>query len=184
MKKLLIFIIAAAFLSAPLTSQESMFVKGDKVFSFGFGLGTSLYSGSYYSMTFPPLAGSIEFGVKDGIFEKGTLGVGAVAGYTAYKYEYADWGWKYSDFIIGARGYLHYPLVKKLDTYTGITLGYDISSANEFGTNSGYDYDYSSGGFIWAWFVGSRYYLKDTFALQAELGYGVTYLTLGVAFKF
>jgi len=184
MKKLLILIIAVAFMSAPLTSQESMFVKGDKVFSIGFGLGTSLYSGSYYSMTFPPLAGSIEFGVKDGIFEKGTLGVGAVAGYTGYKYEYSGWGWKYSDIVIGARGYLHYPLVKKLDTYTGITLGYDISTSTEFGTNSGYDYDYSSGGFIWAWFVGGRYYLKDTFALQAELGYGVTYLTLGVAFKF
>ena len=184
MKKLLFFITAAAFLTAPLTAQESMFVKGDKVFSIGFGLGTSLYSGSYYKMTFPPLAGSIEFGVKDGIFEKGTLGVGAVAGYTGYKYEYSGWGWKYSDFIIGGRGYLHYPLVKKLDTYTGITLGYDISTATEFGTNSGYDYDSSSGGFIWAWFVGGRYYLKDNFALQAELGYGVTYLTLGVAFKF
>ena len=184
MKKLFFLVASAALLSLPLTAQESTFVKGDKVFSIGLGLGTSLYSGSYYKMTFPPLAGSIEFGVKDGIFEKGTLGVGAVAGYVGYKYEYADWGYKYSNIIIGGRGYLHYPLVNKLDTYTGITLGYNISSANEFGTNSGYDYDYSSGGFIWAWFVGGRYYLKDTFALQAELGYGVTYLTLGVAFKF
>lgn len=183
MKKLLLLMVAAVFSLTQLTAQESTFVKGDKVLSIGLGLGTSLYSGSYYKMTFPPLAASLEFGVKDGIFEKGTLGVGAVAGYTGYKYEYAGWGWKYSNFILGARGYLHYPLVNKLDTYTGMTLGYNISSATEFGTSGGYDYDSSSGGFIWAIFIGGRYYLKDNFALQAELGYGVTYLTLGVAFK-
>jgi hypothetical protein len=184
MKKSILLFVAAVFSLTQLTAQESLFAKGDKVLSIGLGLGTSLYSGSYYSMTFPPLAASVEFGVKDGIFEKGSLGVGVGLGYTGYKYEYADWGWKYSNYILGARGYLHYPLVKKLDTYTGITLGYNISSANEFGTGGDPDYDYSSGGFIWAWFVGGRYYLKDNFALLAELGYGVTYLTLGVAFKF
>jgi hypothetical protein len=183
MKRILLLFVTAVFSLAQLTAQESMFVKGDKVLTVGLGLGTSLYSGSGYKMTFPPLAASFEVGVKDGIFEKGSLGIGGGIGYTGYKYEYAGWGWKYSNIIIGARGYLHYPLVKKLDTYTALTLGYNISSSNEFGTNSGYEYDYSSGGFIWGFLVGGRYYLKDNFALVAELGYGVTYLTLGVAFK-
>ena len=31
-------------------------------------------------------------------------------------------------FIIGVRGSFHYPLVDKLDTYTGLALGYDISN--------------------------------------------------------
>jgi hypothetical protein len=183
MKKFILFFVAVVFSFTQLTAQDRIFVKGDKILGVGIGLGTTLYSGSYYSMTFPPLAASIEFGVKDDIFEKGSLGVGGILGYTGYKYEYSGWGYKYSNLILGGRGYLHYPLVKKLDTYTGITLGYNISSSNEFGTNSGYEYDYSSGGFIWGFFVGGRYYLKDNFALLAELGYGVTYLTLGVAFK-
>jgi hypothetical protein len=183
MKKSLILFVAAVFSLAQLTAQESMFAKGDKVLTVGLGLGTTLYSGSYYKMTFPPFAGSFEVGVKDGVFEKGSLGIGGGVGYTGYKYENAGWGYKYSNIIIAARGYLHYPLVKKLDTYTALTLGYNISSATEFGTYYGYDYDYSSGGFIWGFLVGGRYYLKDNFALLAELGYGVTYLTLGVAFK-
>ena len=44
------------------------------------------------------------------------------------KYEYSGWGWKYSNIIIGARGNFHYPLMNKLDTYTGLLLGYNVSS--------------------------------------------------------
>ena len=185
MKRFLLLFVTAVFSLAQLTAQESMFAKGDKVLTVGLGLGTSLYSGSYYKMTFPPLAASFEVGVKDGVFEKGSLGIGGGIGYTGYKWESSggDYGWKYSNIIIGARGYLHYPLVKKLDTYTALTLGFNISSSNEFGNTSGYEDDYSSGGFIWGFLIGGRYYLKDNFALVAELGYGVTYLTLGVAFK-
>ena len=80
-----------------------------------------------------------------------------IIGYSSHKWDYAGWGWKYSNIIIGARGIFHYPLVDKLDTYTGLLLGYNIATSKEFGTAVlGYDYSASSGGVAWSWFVGGK----------------------------
>lgn len=183
MKKIsLIFV----FISFSLTqfAQDPIFSSGDKVVNFGLGLGTTLYTGSYYKMSVPPLSVSYEVGIKDDVIEKGSVGVGGYLGYSAYKWEYSNWGWKYSNLIIGARGSFHYPLVDKIDTYTGLLLGYNISTSKEFGDAiPGYDYSTSSGGIMVAWYVGGRYYFKDKYAAMAELGYGITYLNLGVAIK-
>ena len=165
--------------------QESTFNKGDKVLNLGIGFGTGLYSGSYYKTSVPPISASFEVGVKDGVIDKGSIGVGAYVAYAAHKYDYLGWGWKYSNLIIGARGSFHYPLVNKLDTYTGLVLGYNIVTAKEFGTSVlGYDYSASSSGLTYAWFVGARYYFSQAFGVMAELGVGITYLNIGVSLKF
>jgi len=184
MKKLLtIFAIVISSISA-LQAQESMFNLGDKVVSLGIGFGSTLYTGSYYSRGVPPVSISFEQAVKDEVLEKGVIGVGGWLGYTSYKYDYLGWGYKYSNFIIGALGSFHYPLVDKLDTYVGIGLGYNIASANEFGTlPGGYDYSVSSGGIVFAGMVGARYYFADKFAAFAQAGYGISYLTIGVSIR-
>jgi hypothetical protein len=184
MKKILLLLVVMSFSLAQLNAQESTFLKGDKVLNVGIGFGTTLYSGTYYKSQIPPISASLEFGVADNILEKGVIGVGPYLGYSSYKYEYSGWGWKYTNIIIGARGNFHYPLVNKLDTYTGLLLGYNVSSSKEFGTSSGYDYNASSGGIVWAWFIGGRYYFSDNFGAMLELGYGVAYLNLGIALKF
>ncbi|MCU0363533.1 MAG: hypothetical protein MUD02_10550 [Bacteroidales bacterium] len=183
MKKLLTLFVAAVFVLTQMTAQDPVFKDGDKVLNLGIGLGSSWYSGSYYSMTFPPLNASFEVGVKDGVLEKGSIGVGGMMGYSGYKYEYTDWKWVYSNFLLGARGYFHYPLAAKLDTYTGLMLGYNIATEKWKGTGSE-PTDYETwGGFVWSWFIGGRYYIKENFALMAELGYGSYYVNLGVAFR-
>lgn len=184
MKRFIITIFAAALFLPALKSQESTFNKGDKVVNIGIGLGSTLYTGSYYTSTVPPLSVSFEQGVKDNIFDKGVLGVGGYLGYSSYKYKIMDWGYKYSDIIIGARGVFHYPLLAKLDTYTGLMLGYEILTNKEFGDwGDGSPYKAASGGIAWSWYVGGRYYFTDKFAAMAELGYGISYLTLGVSIK-
>jgi hypothetical protein len=184
MKKSVLLLVVAVFAFTQLVAQESTFSKGDKVLNLGIGLG-GRWSGSYMKVSVPPISASLEFGVKDGVLEKGSIGVGPYLAYSSHKWEYSGWGWKITDVIIGVRGSFHYPLVDKLDTYTGLLLGYDISKETEFGTSIyGYDYNSSYGGFSYAWFVGARYYFSDTFAAIAELGVGITYLNLGVAFKF
>lgn len=185
MKKLLVLIVVALFSLTQLIAQEPTFVKGDKVLNIGLGLGSTLYSGTYYKSQVPPISASLEFGVVDNVIEKGVIGVGPYLGYSSYKYEYQDWGWKYSNIIIGVRGNFHYPLLEKLDTYTGLLIGYNVASSKEFGNIvPGWDYSYSAGGVAWSWFVGGRYYFKETFAVMAELGYGIAYLNIGVALKF
>jgi len=185
MKRIYSSLLAVILVVAGLTAQEPVFLKGSKVLNLGLGLGSTLYSGIYYKSQVPPVSASLEIGVVDNILEKGVVGIGPYIGYSSYKYEYMDWGWKYSNIIIGVRGNFHYPLVEKLDTYTGLLLGYNIASSKEFGNAvPGWDYSYSAGGIAYSWFIGARYYIKEAFALMGELGYGISYLNLGVALNF
>lgn len=184
MKKTLTLIVALCGFTILGISQNT-FQKGDKIVNAGIGFGNILYSGSGYTSKTPPISLSFEMGIKDHLFdEKSSLGVGGYIGYASAKWEYAGWGWKYTNFILGVRGVGHYQLINKLDTYTGLMLGYDIIKAKEFGTTFGYNYSASSSGFIWAWFAGGRYYFTDKFAAMAEIGYGVAYLNLGISYKF
>ena len=185
MNKLLLVLFVAVFSLTQLLAQESTFKQGDKVLNLGIGFGSTFYSGTGYKAGIPPISASLEFGVKDGVLDKGSIGIGGYLGYSSHKWEYNNWGWKYTNIIIGVRGVFHYPLVDKLDTYTGLLLGYNIASSKEFGTAIyGYNYSASSGGVAYSWFVGGRYYFSDKFAGMLELGYGITYLNLGVALKF
>lgn len=184
MKRLFTIAAVVLFSMSALHAQESMFNLGDKVVNLGIGFGSTLYSGSYYSRGVPPVSISFEQAIKDEILEKGVIGVGGWLGYTSYKYDYLGWGYKYSNFIIGALGSFHYPLLDKLDTYVGIGLGYNIASAKEFGTNNlGWDYSSTSGGFVFAGMVGARYYFVEKFAAFAQVGYGVSYLTIGISIR-
>ncbi|MDT8400760.1 MAG: hypothetical protein RQ743_03615 [Bacteroidales bacterium] len=185
MKKLLALPLIAFFALTQLSAQDPVFVKGDKVLNLGLGLGTTLYTGSFYKMQIPPISASLELGIVDEIIDKGSVGVGPYLGFASYKWEYSGWGYKYSNIIIGARGNFHYPFLEKLDTYTGLLVGFNIVSAKDFGEiNPFYDYSTSSSGLVWSWFVGARYYFTETIAGMVELGYGIAYLNLGVAMKF
>ncbi len=152
------------------------------------GIGSTLYSGSGYKTVLPPLSASFEIGVTE--LGPGILGVGGYLGLSSYKWEDAyggsSWGWKYSNTIIGARGNYHYNFAENLDTYAGLMLGYNIINSKETGDwPSGYDdYSANSSSFIWAFYVGGRYYFSDSFAAMLELGYGIAWLNIGVAFKF
>ena len=178
MKKLLLLLLVVVFSLTQLLAQESTFKQGDKVLNLGIGFGSTFY-GSFYTSHTPALSASLEFNVKDGILDKGSIGVGGYFGYSSAKWTNY---YKTSNIIIGARGSFHYPLVDKLDTYTGLLLGYNIYS---------YKYESSfigsaatSSGLAFAWFAGARYYFSNSFAVMAEIGYGISYLTLGVSLKF
>ena len=181
MKKTALLILGAIFIIAQASAQTPSFSRGDKVLNLGVGFGSTIYIGSYYKMQVPPVSASFEYGIVDGILEKASVGVGGYLGFSSYKYEYSGSGWKYSNIIIAGRGTFHYPFVEKLDTYAGVLLGYNIGSSKVFGTPVGSD-DISSG-LAYSGFVGARYYFKEKFGVMAELGYGITYINIGVAFK-
>jgi len=157
--------------------KESTIEQGSKVLNLGVGFGSTYYS-SYYTSQTPALSASFEVGVKDGVIDKGSIGVGGYLGYSSAKW--TDY-YKTSNIIIGARGSFHYPLVDKLDTYTGLLLGYNIYSYTDYSGFTGLHG--SNGGLTLAWFAGARYYVSNNFAVMGEIGYGISYLTLGVAFK-
>lgn len=182
MKRSLLAIAIAIMFTVSSYAQE--FEEGDKVLNLGIGFGSTYYSGTLYSTALPPISASFEVGIKDGILDEGSLGVGGYVGFSRYKYEYLSWGYNYTNFVIGARGVFHYPFMDKLDTYGGLMLGFRVVSAKEFGDAIfGYDYSTSSSGLTSSIFVGGRYYFSDNLAAMLELGYGISYINLGIAFK-
>ncbi len=166
------------------SAKAQMFEEGDKVVNLGIGFGSTFYTSSLHSMVIPPLSASFEMGIKDGVLEEGSIGVGGYVGFSRYKWEYFDWGYNLTNFILGGRGVFHYPLIDDLDTYAGALFGFRIVTDNEFGTpGGGYNYNDTSGGLVLSFYVGGRYYFADNLAAMMELGYGISYINLGIAFK-
>jgi hypothetical protein len=182
-------LIIALVISLPLFShaQEPAIEVGDQFVNFGLGLGSVTFRGSGYSTVIPPLSVSYEKIIRDGILDEGYIGVGAYLGFSSYKWSYAfvgtDWGWSYTTILPGARASFHYPIIENIDTYTGLLLGYQIVSAKETGTSVIGTYNATTSGIAWSWYAGGRYFLSDNFMIMAELGYGITYLNIGVALK-
>lgn len=163
MKKVLALFTVAILMGINANAQTPSFIKGDKVLDITIGI-PHLYG---YGWGVPPIIGSFELGIVDGILEKAAIGVGGYAGVSS-----ASWlGDSYFNFHFGVKGAFHYPFVDKLDTYAGVLTGYSVSDLSYYGLD-------------WGAFVGLRYYLSNSFALNAEAGYGVTYLRGGISFKF
>ena len=171
-----------------LMASGQPFEKGDKALNAGIGIGSALYSGRHYKMRIPPISLSYEQGItnKLGI---GYIGVGGYLGISGSKWETEllddKYGYKYTYIVIGARGAYHFDLVDDLDIYAGLILGVNIVSSKEIGDwPAGVTASEQSTGVAHSEFAGIRWFFKPNFALMAELGYGISYFTVGVSFKF
>ena len=155
MKKIFAVLVVMVFAVSQLSAQQPSFIKGDKVIDITIGV-PHLYG---YGWGIPPVIASFEMGIVDGILDKAAVGVGGYAGFSS-----ASWlGNSYFNFHFGVKGAFHYPFVDNLDTYAGIITGYTVSDLSYYGLD-------------WGGFVGLRYYFSDSFGVNAEAGYGVTFL--------
>ncbi|MDR2388219.1 MAG: hypothetical protein LBD89_00320 [Tannerellaceae bacterium] len=172
MKKLFILGIISFF--AVATSAQEIFQKGTNVVNLGIGVGSHI-----------PIQASFEHSIIDGLIkgENGAIGVGGYTGWYSYSDSYTEGKVSYSNFVLGVRGAFHYQFVDKLDTYAGVMLGYDIVSSKWKGSGA-FDGSVSSSEISTSAFVGARYYFTPSIAAYSELGYGISYLSLGVALKF
>lgn len=140
------------------STGSATFQKGTSVLQANLGLGGGLGL---------PIQLSYELGVTD------KIGVGALVGFASQSIA----TYRYNYIIIGARGNYHHQFIDKLDTYGGLTLGYQaitITPTLPGGT---------AGKLFLAGQLGGRYYFTDKLAASAELGYGIGYLNIGVAYK-
>ena len=187
-KKMFLATVICLFAAVHTSAQESVFGKGDNVVNLGVGFGGNLYNGYDYGRSdineLPTFTLSYERGIISNLFnEQSSLGVGGLVGYTSAKYDYSGWGWTSTDIMVGARGAMHYTFVDRFDTYAGLMAGYNINSWKWKG--AGYTSSSTgSSGLIYTFFVGGRYYLGDSFAVFAEVGYGYSLINAGLSFKF
>ena len=164
---------------SPTKVVPQVIAKGDIIMNIGIVSLKEPSNSDSEKLTIPPIPISFEYIVKNDLFNgNGALGIGGFVGYTAAK----RGGDKDSRFIIGARGYVHYAIVEKLDTYTGALFGHksDISKSNG---GDRHDEKSSEVKPTLNVFAGCRYFFNDKIAGMAELGWGISIVTIGVAIK-
>jgi hypothetical protein len=187
-------VLSVAVLFGTVGTSRAQYDVGTSNLNLGIGLGNTLlsgFNGAGFSQT-PAIGISFDHGMWEA--GDGTISLGGYLGYKAFKYEdsyfnYSE-AYKWTYTIIGVRGAYHFPIDnEKLDLYLGAMLSYNIVTFKYENSDPYYydlynsSFDYGSGiGF--SGFGGIRYYLSDNIGLNAELGYGIGYLTLGVTFKF
>jgi hypothetical protein len=186
--KSLIGMTAALFLLSMTSMQvkSQLFAVGDKDVNLGIGFGSHYLLGK---TVIPPISVSLDYGFKDDI-GPGVLGIGGYFGFTSSKYNYtyywasADYGWKYTEIMVGARGTYHMEFIDKLDTYAGIILGVRFRMEKLYGDWGTYTATSDAGLYIDpGFFVGGKYFFSDNLAIFGELGYSIAYVTVGVTFR-
>ncbi len=187
----LLFAAAACF-AAHSTTQAQSFGVGDDVASFSIGLGGRYGASSVYSSQTPALGLAYEHGLMD--LGPGVLGVGGYLGFKSLAYRYAgpgfeyDWSWRYT--IVGVRGSWHYNEwhgIDELDVYGGLLLSYNSvrwTDDTRYPTGFPTTTSSASSGIGLSALVGARYFFTESLAAQMELGYGISYASIGVALKF
>lgn len=184
------------------------FDENTKIINLGVGF---IGAGGYYSYnrygdytykSTPALSISYEHAIPNKL-GPGFLGIGAYLGYqrSVYtNYDYYDnnnfrerylYTEKYGNTFIAARFAYHLDALnfEKGEVYFGAALGLRIHSYSYQNTNPYYYKGYYKESYTgyypgYSFFVGGRYYLTKNIGLFGELGYGISYITLGLSFKF
>lgn len=169
MKKLTIVLTVMVLLCLLVSTGNAQWEKGKSY------LGPRLGIGAYGSgLSF---GAGYEYGVTN------EIGIGGLVDYYTY-----DWGFgfKYTYLVIGAQGNYHFGEIlkwdKKLDPFAGLVIGYEnvsVSGSQYAGWSAAY-----SSGIIIGGQVGIRYFLSPSIALYGQAGFGITYLKVGIDFKF
>ncbi len=166
-------------------ANAQVFEEGNNFLHIGIGVGSPYaYSGSKVGI--PPIHASFEHGLSD------KIGVGGLIGYTSSTYEQTyplggSYKWNFTYLIIGARGAYHFLDNDKIDLYLGAMLGYNVASAKFESDVAGLEAlvtEPSVGGVAFGGFVGSRFALGESSALFAELGYNISWLSVGYCQRF
>ncbi len=180
-KTVLVVIVLFAF--GIYRANAQAFEAGTNVLSAGIGLGSTLGD---YSFASESPGFSIQY--DRGIWEAGpgVISLGGYLGFKSYSYGTPDYSEKWHYTIIGARGAWHWTEVpvENLDVYGGVMLSYDNLSYSVHDYNGNFaGNNYGSGVYL-SPYVGGKYYFAGNLAGYAELGFGVSILNIGLAYKF
>ncbi|HEV7231631.1 MAG TPA: hypothetical protein VGO45_09905 [Bacteroidia bacterium] len=182
------------------TGHAQSFQKGQTDINLGIGLGNIIVEPGSINVL-PPVSASVEFGITNDI------SLGGYAAFTGASRTYQGWEdcgqgngngqyyvdtYRWSYFILGVRGAYHFGRfikVDKLDVYAGLMLGNDFAHDSYSTTSICPDHHQgyvgpTYGGFVFSLYGGARYRFTNHFGVFGELGYGISYLNVGLNFKF
>lgn len=200
--KRIILSISLAVTSITAVFAQNAFEKGTNMVGAYVGLGSRYNFGSYgtnYSSHATPWLGVTfdngTFALTDPAM---TISLGGLVGFQSLgqkwtatywdsntlKYVTATDSWNYTFIVLGPRGAFHYTW-EKAEAYGGLMIGYTIVSAKYTSTYPGAPVlaSSASSGLGVGIFAGGRYLFTNHIGVFGELGYGTSYLNLGVCFK-
>lgn len=161
--------------------------KDRMVLNLGVGVGNLIYPGTGFTAKIPTLSASFEYCIIGHVFDdKSSIGIGGYFGFTGATYTApapSACQWNYTSWVLAPRGYFHYQFVDRLDTYACTTVGYEISVISSNGNCTDEAPSHPST-ISWSGCLGVRFYFTPALAAMAEVGYGISYLNLGLAFSF
>lgn len=171
MKKITLVLTTIAVLGLLVSTGNAQYVKGCNLLGPRVGIsvnGSGIALGAGY-----------EYGVTN------EISVGGLFDY----YQWSEYDWATATYIvIGAQGNYHFGKLlmwdSKVDPFAGLVLAYENTS---WKVNNLYllpGWSGASGGLILGGQIGIRYFVSPTVALYGQLGFGITYLKVGVDFKF
>lgn len=155
--------------------ESPNFSEGQIDINIGVGLIPTFYTGNRGLL---PLSVSGEYGVTDDISVGGYVGFSTSNSSVITKNDV-----RYTYTIIGIRGSYHVNLSEKLDTYFGLMLGYNRVNVKYDDDFFFANYNPTSSSGIYSGFIGSRYHFNEKMGVFAEIGYGISWLTLGFTTK-
>ncbi len=127
--------------------------------------------------------GGYEYGITE------EIGIGVLGDYYQYSYSaFHAYGGKYTYIVFGPQGNYHFgkalDLDSKLDPFAGLVLAYQHISWKWNNAYSGYVWNPSASGIALGGQVGLRYFMSPNLALYGQVGFGITYMKVGVDFGF
>ncbi|MEQ3675861.1 MAG: outer membrane beta-barrel protein [Dokdonia sp.] len=149
--------------------------KGDSMITLALGVSPTFYSGNGFEASLPPIEAAYEYAISDNIT------VGGFAGIATAEFRSAGFGYDYTYILAGGLGNYHFVNSETFDVYVGAKLGYVNVSSKEVGAAFGINAE--SSGILFGGQLGARYWITETIAINAEAGYGVAALRLGVSFS-
>ncbi|HLT06064.1 MAG TPA: hypothetical protein VK014_00990 [Cyclobacteriaceae bacterium] len=181
-------ILVALLFIVSVGVQAQAFEQGTKVVSAGIGIGSSLGSSSYTNQS-PGISLLYEQGMWE-VGGPGAISLGGYLGFKNFKQDYSSSAfsssakWNYT--IVGVRSAYHYNGLgnPNLDLYGGLMFSYNILNytyEHSGGQNLVADSGSSSAGITL--YVGGRYYFVENLGIFTELGYGISYLNIGLALR-
>ncbi len=169
MKKIVVTLslLLAFVLNTNVAQAQESFEQGTNMFTVGIGFG------DFNNQTIPPLSLGYERSVVSGLFDYGSIGIGAQLDMQSFDYD-GEFGFK---SFIGPRISWHYEWVDNLDTYVSAAAGLQLRRRpknNEMKTTTS---------FMPAFTLGARYLFTNSFGVFSELSTNIVYFKVGATFN-
>ncbi len=177
-----IFVFATSSVFAKDTvkaNSDLPFRKGTKLLGLSVGASIDNYAGDLRPHPVPAITYDQGFFDNVGI---GNIGIGGVAAYKFLreKYNWGNYDQHSGSFYFGLRGTYHFTYFKnrniKFDPYAGVMLGVKITHSED----SWYKYYYTKAYLAKGFFIGARYVLNERFSAFSELGYNISFVSIGI----